>query len=204
MSRYLLTHSLLSSWLWAIKEDPYEDATTEQDSMAEFLQVLRREPTPTSEAMQNGIDFENLVTHIVNGGGNPERNWYAAAEQIANVVRGGTLQYVAKREVTVNGVNLLLYGRLDALRGGHIYDIKFSKHYDVGKYFDSTQHPMYLFLVPEAQDFTYMISNGKDVWNETYRREETPDILPIAANFLNWLRLNKLDQLYFEHWGDRR
>ena len=65
MDRYLMTHSLLSSWLYAIKENPFEDAASERDPLAEFMQTLRREPTPTNEAMQNGIDFEDLVTAIV-------------------------------------------------------------------------------------------------------------------------------------------
>lgn len=67
MAAYLVTHSLLSSWLHLIRENPYEDLTTEGDPLAEFMLVLRREPTPRTEAMQNGIDFENLVTSIVNG-----------------------------------------------------------------------------------------------------------------------------------------
>ena len=65
MARYLMTHSLLSSWLYAMKDSPSEDATSERDAFGEFLQVLRREPTPTTEAMQKGIDFEDLVTAIV-------------------------------------------------------------------------------------------------------------------------------------------
>ena len=65
--RYLMTHSLLSSWLYLMKENPYEDATTERDPMAEFMQTLRREPTPTTEAMQKGIDFEDLTTAILTG-----------------------------------------------------------------------------------------------------------------------------------------
>ena len=67
MDRILLTHSLLSSWLYALKGNPYEDATTERDPMSEFMATLRRDPTPTTEAMQRGIDFENLVTDIVVG-----------------------------------------------------------------------------------------------------------------------------------------
>jgi hypothetical protein len=67
MDRYLMTHSLLSSWLYAMRSNPYEDATTENDPFEEFLRVLRREPTETTEAMRNGIEFENLVTAIVNG-----------------------------------------------------------------------------------------------------------------------------------------
>ena len=36
MARYLMTHSLLSSWLYAMKENPYEDASTERDPYAEL------------------------------------------------------------------------------------------------------------------------------------------------------------------------
>ena len=31
MAAYLITHSLLSSWLHLIRENPYEDLTTEGD-----------------------------------------------------------------------------------------------------------------------------------------------------------------------------
>lgn len=51
MAAYLITHSLLSSWLHLIRENPYEDLTTEGDPLAEFMLVLRREPTPRTEAM---------------------------------------------------------------------------------------------------------------------------------------------------------
>ena len=75
MAAYLITHSLLSSWLHLIRENPYEDLTTEGDPLAEFMLVLKREPTPRTEAMQNGIDFENLVTAIVNGHDDPNNPW---------------------------------------------------------------------------------------------------------------------------------
>ena len=47
--RFLMTHSLLSSWLYCLKENPYEDATSESDPLGDFLKVLRREPTETTE-----------------------------------------------------------------------------------------------------------------------------------------------------------
>lgn len=200
MERFLITHSLLSSWLYAISENPYEDATTERDPMAEFLTVLRREPTPTSEAMQKGIDFEDLVTAILNGAGDQTNEWYYQANRIAGIIRGGILQYTAKTNVRIGDRDVLLYGRLDALKGGVIYDIKYTGHYEAGKYFDSTQHPMYLRLVPEAREFSYLISNGKDFWQETYRRDETADIDRIVADFYEWLNVQGLDELYRQHW----
>lgn len=203
MSRYLLTHSLLSSWLYAIAEDPYEDATAERDKHAEFLDALHRVETPPNEAMQNGIDFEELVTSIANEADwqtDRDHRWYDAARRVAEIVRGGQFQYKAKKPVTVGGVHFLLYGRLDVLKAGEIIDIKFSKSYDRGKYFDSTQHPMYLELIPEAERFKYLVSNGSDVWTETYRRDETRNILPIVADFWSWLGSQGLTDEYRRYW----
>jgi len=200
MERYMVTHSLLSSWLYAISENPYEDATTERDPMAEFLTVLRREQTEQTEAMLKGIAFEDLVTAILNGTGDQTHEWYYAANRIAGIIRGGILQYGAKQQVRIGDRDVMLYGRLDALKGGVIYDIKYTGHYEAGKYFDSTQHPMYLRLVPEARQFSYLVSNGKDFWQETYRRDETADIDRIVANFYSWLDVQGLDELYRQHW----
>ena len=219
----MVTHSLLSSWLYTLKENPYDDATTEADPMEDFMKVLRREPRETTEAMQNGIEFENLVTDIVSGkfapafssdgsvnqssygdgevmGYTKYPRWYDAATRIADIVRGGILQYKARKEVSVRGTTVLLYGVLDVLKAGEIYDIKFSKSYSRGKYFDSTQHPMYFELVPEATEFTYLVSNGSDLNRETYRREETPGILRDVSDFFSWLEDAKLMDLYREKW----
>ncbi len=197
MARYMITHSLLYSWLYAMQDNPYGG---ERDSYQEFLQVLRREPTPTIEAMQNGIDFENLVTDILQHKGNAKSSWFEAAGDIAAIIRGGLLQVRAKRDLQIGGLDILLYGRLDALKAGVVYDIKFSKTYERGKYLHSTQHSVYLALVPEAYEFTYLISNGANVWQETYRREETEDVRNIISDFLVWLDRQGLLELYKEKW----
>lgn len=204
MARYLITHSLLSAWLYAMRSNPYEDATTsDRDSLAEFMQVLRREPTPTTEAMQMGIDFEDLVTAIAKGNGdgvkrNPE--WYDAAKKVAEIVRGGSLQHKARKVAEVSGMMFVMYGRLDALKAGTIYDIKFSRSYDKGKFFDSTQHPMYLDLVPEANEFVYLVSDGKTLYQERYRRDEVADITITIGNFVSWLTANGLLETFKKHW----
>lgn len=220
VKRYLMTHSLLSSWLYVLKENPYEDATTEKDPMAEFMQTLRREPTPTTEAMQKGIDFEDLTTAILTGRHVVrwhekdfktketkevyvpirEHKWLEPASAVAEIIRGGQLQYRARKLIRVGTMDLVLYGRLDALKAGTVYDIKFSGKYERGKYTDSTQHPVYLELIPEADAFTYLVSNGSDLWTETYRREEARDIVPIIYDFLDWLYAMGLMDLYREKW----
>lgn len=174
--------------------------TSKRDSYAEFLNTLNRERTELTEAMQKGIAFEDLVTEIVNGHGDRKNHWYEAASRIADIVRGGPLQYKALKEITVNGIVLALYGRLDALKAGVVYDIKFSSSYEIGRYIDSTQHPTYLELVPEAKKFTYLVSNGSWVWPETYTREETPSIIPTISDFLNWLESRGLMEIYQKKW----
>ena len=197
MARYMITHSLLYSWLYAMQDNPYGG---ERDAYKEFLQVLRREATPTTEAMQNGIDFENLVTDILHGKGHVDNKWFEAAADVADFIRGGVLQVKARRDLQVRGLDILLYGRLDALKAGVVYDIKFSKSYERGKYLHSTQHPVYLALVPEAYEFTYLVSNGTNIWQETYRREETEDVQNIIEDFLDWLGMEGLLDLYKEKW----
>ena len=81
-----------------------------------------------------------------------------------------------------------------------IYDIKFSRGYERGKFYSSTQHPTYLLLIPEAQQFSYLVSNGMDVWTECYRRDETPDIRPIISDFFDWLDAYGLMAEFKEHW----
>ena len=72
--------------------------------------------------------------------------------------------------------------------------------YDRGKYFSSTQHPTYFEIVPEAKSFTYLVSNGSEVWTERYYREETPSIIPTISDFLEWLDALGLAPLYKEKW----
>ncbi len=220
MSRYLMTHSLLSSWLYAIKENPYEDATSVKDPMGEFMLTLRREQTPVNEAIANGITFENLVTAILTGARRfhviyhndktkehreyntapTESAWFAAAEKLSRYITGARLQYKASTEINIDGTPIILYGRLDALKAGTIYDIKFSDKYERGKYFTSTQHPAYLKIIPEARRFVYLISDGGNVWTEGYDREETPNIAPVISDFLAWLREMSLMEIYREKW----
>lgn len=65
MERYLITQSLLSSWAYIF--NAYEGY--EEDAMESFLSTLRREPSEPTEAMLDGIDFENAVYRLASGDG---------------------------------------------------------------------------------------------------------------------------------------
>jgi len=203
MERYLVTHSLLTSWYWTLKDNPYETADADPgklSKMDEFMLTLDREPIPTNEAMQKGIDFEHLVNRAVVGAPDDSHRWSVAAAEVASHMTGAHLQFRANKEATVRGVPVLLYGRFDALKAGVIFDVKYSGSYEVGKYIDSTQHPMYMEICPEAYEFVYLISNGSAVYKETYRRDETQSIYPIIEQFFNWLETRFLMGRYLEKW----
>ena len=196
--KLLITQSLLSSWQYQYQAfDP-------ESAHEDFLRVLRREKSKPTQAILDGIQFENMVTACCEGSPPPEgHKWGEAVRAIADRLQGSQFQVVAQRSAMVAGVPFLLYGRLDALKAGVIYDIKFSRSYQVGKYLDSPQHPMYFTLVPEAYKFEYVVFTGSDVCVESYDREDVPEIFPTIRNFINYLETSELDKIYCQKWETR-
>lgn len=105
-------------------------------------------------------------------------------------------------------MDLLLYGILDALKAGTIYDVKFSnKSFGsaelAGKYLDSPQHSAYFYLIPEAHTFKYLVSDGEDLYTETYTRDATIPFPELAKMFLTSLDAMRLLDVYKEHWKSK-
>ena len=69
-----------------------------------------------------------------------------------------------------------------------------------GKYLESPQPPMYFELVPNAYEFRYLVSDGTDLYIETYSREDTPPIEAEIENFLYWLDASDYMKIYKEKW----
>ena len=120
---YLITQSLISSWSYA--HDCREGC--EEDAFSDFMNALNRVPKETTPEMQNGIDFENEVYAEASGVRRaPHPKWESGIQTVAKVIRGGQFQVREQRLLTVCGKELLVYGVLDALKAGEIYDVKFS------------------------------------------------------------------------------
>lgn len=194
-NRFLITQSLLSSWLWSYKlETGYED----------FLKTLRREPIQQTKAMLEGIRFENCLNAVLDGAEiEPTHEWYEPITQLANELQGAQQQAALYKDVTIGGIDFVLYGKLDYLRAGIVYDTKYSKTYRVGKYLDSVQHPMYFALVPEAREFQYKICDGKYIYTETYRPDEVDPIENTIKHFMEFLDKMNLVQVYTENWKSK-
>lgn len=197
-SKFLITQTLLSSWLWMLQNP--------ENSREEFLKKLNREKTPSTPEMRDGIRFENLINSTVCGTPPPDNeDWSRPVLEISEVLTGAALQVPSSKEIIVNGITFALYGIMDALKAGTIYDIKkCSRPPSVSKYLNSPQHPMYLELCPEADRFMYLISDGCYVWKEEYRREDSPSILPTIKQFMDYLDRNGLVDLYCLKWESRR
>lgn len=191
-NKFRLTQSLLSAYLWTFKkEDGYED----------FLSVLNREKKQPTVAMLDGIRFENVLNSVLLGEHLPEdHEWKFPITEMATELWGAQQQVTLFREINVDGVDFLIHGVLDYLRAGHIWDCKFSKRYELNKYLGSPQTAFYMYLVPEAFDMTYIISDGKYVYREKYPREIVDPIEPYIRNFMQFLDMHNLVNIYTEKW----
>lgn len=192
-----ITKSLLDSWLYSFKtEDGWED----------FLSVLNREKKPPTQAMLDGTRFENVLNSVLKGEPiYPDHEWYKVIVEMDGDLQGSRQQVVLFKDITVDGQSFLLHGVLDYLRAGRIWDCKFTKNYHLNKYLweYTSQTAMYLALVPEARDFTYIISDGKYVYRERYPRDIVPPIEPTIKNFMEFCKRHKLWNTYTEKWSVR-
>lgn len=189
-----ITKSLLDSWLWSFKRD---------DGWDDFLSTLNREKKPPTKAMLDGIRFENCLNGVLNGETIPEdHEWYTVITQMAKKLDGSQQQVTLFQDCDVNGQPFLLHGVLDYLLAGSIWDCKFTKNYHLNKYFweGTSQTAMYLSLVPEARDFTYIISDGNYVYRERYPRDIVPPIEPTIKNFMDFCKKHGLWKTYVEKW----
>ena len=187
--KYLITPSLLNSWKYAISLE------NEYGNLEEFIKVLSREPMETNEAIETGFQYEDFMI----------KNY--------EPTKNGCYQLKLSKDITTKTGTYVLYGRLDCLKAGKIYDYKYTGSYDVGKFYGNYQTPIYFELTPEADEFEYLVCNnykeGKTleelkIIHEVYRKQEVNvDLYQEIDNFINWLGTNKLLDLYQEKWESK-
>lgn len=199
----LVTPSLLNSWLYIwlsranVKESANDAICLEdkqdlamQKAYDEFLGTLRREQTPPNENMLRGIQYED--------------DCYKGLTDASPIIKGGAFQIVGKKNVVVDNVPFLMYGRLDVLKNGTIYDIKRVTRYATQKYLHSAQHGFYMDLFPNASQFTYLAYDGNKLHQETYYRGEYKPTEAVLSDFIQWLRENNLWDVYASLWASKK
>ena len=194
MEKLRITQTLLSAWEYSFKTDSgYDD----------FLKTINREPKQPTTAMLDGIQYESVLNNVLKGEPiSEDHKWYKVITEMADELSGAQQQVSLFRETDIVycGYQVLIHGILDYLKAGHIFDCKYSKRYALNKYFQSPQHPLYLSLVPEALDFTYIVSDGTYVYHERYPREIVPPIEPEIKHFLDYCKQHGLWETLSEKW----
>ena len=199
----LVTPSLLNSWLyiWLSRDNVKESANDAicledkqdlamQKAYDEFLGTLQREQTPPNENMLRGIQYED--------------DCYKGLTDASPIIKGGAFQIVGKKNVVVDNVPFLMYGRLDVLKNGIIYDIKRVTKYATQKYLHSAQHGFYLDLFQDASQFTYLAFDGNKLHQETYYRGQYKPTEAILSDFIQWLKENNLWDVYASLWAYKK
>ncbi len=160
-------------------------------TLEDFIKTLNKEPFEDTESILKGKEFEKYMQE--------------SYEETLN----GAYQVKVSKEYG----DYLLYGIVDCLKGGIIYDYKYTKNYDVGKFFNNHQTLMYLEMIPEASKMVYLITNkfeseeldGQLVVGDIFREEYTKDMFSetigsILYKFENWLKQYDLWDTYTEKW----
>ena len=200
--KYLITPSLLNSWLY-IYEAPKNVVESENDEICledkrelaskkayeDFINTLNRIPSEPNKYMQAGIDFEEEC--------------YKGNTCISPIIENGAFQISGTKDVIVNRIKFVMYGRLDVLKGGIIYDIKRIWKYSPQKYLWSSQHGFYLDLFPNANKFEYLAFDGNKLHIETYYRYECVPTEEHIKNFIEFLKTNDLLDVYFAKWESK-
>lgn len=198
--KYWMTQSLLSAWMHYLTADE-EHSQAAWDS---FVSTLRREEKEPTQAMRDGVLFEDMVNRLVAGEqfeDAPNAKWDAAARRFAGRCALGISQVPVTGDLSVDGMDFCLYGVCDYVKSGLIMDIKKVTRYEYGKYQNSPQHPMYLHLLPEAKRFDYLIFDGANCHIETYRRKDCKPIEQTISEFIRFLKDTGGLDIYKHFWS---
>lgn len=147
-NRYLITPTLLNSFL-------YFQSSESETALADFEKTIKKEFT-TNKYCEAGNIWEDRVCNLKADENNP------LVLEVANKIKDNDFQVVIKKEIVVNGINILLYGKCDCVDYDIIRDIKTtSSDYEIGKYQDSMQHRIYMYCLDSIKKFEYLITKIK-------------------------------------------
>lgn len=169
-------------------------------TLEDFIKVLNKEQFEATENILKGFAYEKYM----------QENY--------SETLGGAYQVKVSKEYG----DYLLYGIIDCLKGGIIYDYKYTSNYEVGKFFNNHQTLMYLEMVPEASKMIYLITNKfekieypdikfkdtakveyevGDIFKEEYTKDLFPETIEsVLHKFIEWLKSYNLYDLYTEKW----
>lgn len=155
-------------------------------SKFDIMPLLRRDDQEQSEWILKGIEFEN---NIMSG----------QIEELQDLITGGLYQQCLYKEC--NGY--LLFGYADLIKKFTIYDFKFVKNYEIGKYREAVQHLLYMYCA-DMDNFKYIIgTKDGSIYEEEYKRNDL-ELFKIVNQFDFWLDKTNNRQLYEQNYNIER
>lgn len=115
----------------------------------DWIGMIKREEKEITQAMQNGVEWEQAV---ING----------EFEELNEIINGGLYQQMVYGEFD----KFFLFGYADIVRFDTVIDLKFKSNYEFPSYFNSNQRLIYPYLL-DLENFSYIIGTGTDVHNPT-------------------------------------
>jgi len=186
----LITTSLIGSIEWyktapdtPTKADP--SITWAQKARVDLENTLNR-VYETNEAAERGNEFEKKLYSVANKI-KPKTKWGVFDEdydlsdqpgskefkQMLAEVAGGIYQKNGKMKTEIAGEQCLLFGRYDVWYEDRVKDVKTTGNYKKGKYLNTFQHILYLYLTGYKK-FEYNVAEWdeypkiKRVYKETF------------------------------------
>lgn len=226
MSRYLMPLSLLNSWRRIYEPHEYSEGQSYRSFSHDLHEGRSRSYSDSIKLSSLGLTSGRILPKNIAWG------LKAPVHKIMDIVWGrevwgeiergiarGTAPQIAQeiqlyKDKTIGGINFLLYGILDYLKEGIIYDIRSTERYEIGQFCESIEHPFYFELCPEAHMFEYIVADAwsysdgyntdteYEVFSEQYRRPENCSVLErTITEFMEFLEFHNLKRVYFEKWG---
>lgn len=179
-----ITPTLLNAfaYIFNCKEEQVEQAKES------FINYLKRVSQKENEFIKQGKEYEKSV-------------YENKDEVFSPIIKGGCFQVKKAIKENIDGVDYMLVGVVDVLKGGVVYDIKKVVKYERPKYFKEYQHEFYLKLFPNALNMQYLICDiSNNHFIEQYNRGEGEKIETAIRNFISYLKENNLYDVYVENW----
>jgi hypothetical protein len=196
-----LTPTLLNQFNYYLKAD------NEEEALNQLISMLSKTPTPPKDAMKAGIDFESKIHNAIKNKDNTNLN--TIEKKLFDKYQDAVYQYPCQKEIDPFGDKIMLYGKIDFLLPFSIADLKTTSNYEVGKYYDSLQHKIYMYATGNKV-FDYDVvkldeeGNATFYTTETYNYDEEETQLAIftaCQNFLTFTKNNKeVGKLFNEKW----
>lgn len=172
-----ISPTLLNNWLYL--------TSCEYADYDKFLSYLNKEEQEETPEMTWGKTFE-------------QECYEGKHEHIQKYIKGGLFQVECAKIYK----DILIFGYADVLNYDTIYDIKTTKRYTLGKYFNTSQHLIYPYCL-DVKKFKYLIQQGKHFYTEDYNYKEG-QAERLIDDFIKWLKVTNLYDIWLNKWKRER